>query len=177
MNSSSEDENEKEKRKKISESNKKNFIKIKRKTKKKKKLIFDELSFVESHVDTFYLLNEVQGACNPMTAKLIDPDEEMVKEWVHPDTQLVKSRQRLLRVENSVKNGKYRPLDLVYEKSVTKTPKKSAVISLFDEMNETICKSELTVVSPNKHRVFIDDTPVQYYGLSAMERRKRGLKC
>ncbi|RNA11379.1 hypothetical protein BpHYR1_040908 [Brachionus plicatilis] len=171
-----EDEEPKIVKRSHSVSSKKNFIKIKRKA-KKKKLIFDELSFVESHVDTFYCLNDVQGACNPITAKLIDPDEECVKEWVHPDTQLVKPKQRILKFENFAQKGKYRPLDLVNEKDRLRTPQKCTVKNLFDDLNETVRKSELTIASPTKHRIFIDDTPVQYYGLSTMERRIRGLRC
>ena len=67
-----------------------NLVKIK--SKKKKKILFDELSFVEDHVNTFYIgLNEnPRGADNPATAKLIsanDPGtvEKIVKDWVNPE--------------------------------------------------------------------------------------------
>lgn len=179
MNSSSEDEAIKKTKKNYSVSDKKKFIKVKRKA-KKKKLIFDQLSFVESHVDTFYCFNEVQSACNPMTAKLIEPDEEIVKEWIHPETQLVKPRQKTIKIESCIKKNKYRPLDFMNDDLAnldSRTPKKIAAEKLFDDMNETICKSELTFVSPSKHRIFINDTPVQYYGLTTIERRKRGLEC
>lgn len=180
MNSSSEDEKPKNTRKSHSVSTKKNFIKVKRKT-KKKRLVFDQLSFVEPHVDTFYCFNEVQSACNPMTAKLIEPDEEIVKEWIHPDTQLVKPRQQTIKIENSLKKNMFRPLEFVNDDLAnvcSKTPKKKAdVKNLFEEINETIRRSELTIVSPSSHRIFINDTPVQYYGMPAIERRKRGLEC
>lgn len=59
----------------------KNLIKIK--SKKKKRNLYDELTFVEEHVDTFYIgLNEnPRGADNPLTAKVIDADT-VAKDWV-----------------------------------------------------------------------------------------------
>ena len=65
---------------------KKNLIKKPRTVKNKKKL-FPELSFVEDHQETFYVgLNEnVLGAFNPVTAKIVDPSaaEDLVKGWVN----------------------------------------------------------------------------------------------
>ena len=62
----------------------KNLIQIK--SKKKKRNLYDELTFVEEHVDTFYIgLNENhRGADNPLTAKLLDPDsgEKLARDWV-----------------------------------------------------------------------------------------------
>ena len=64
---------------------KKNVIKKTRSTKNKKKL-FDELSFVEDHQETFYIgLNEnIMGAYNPVTAKTINYEEatDLAKNWV-----------------------------------------------------------------------------------------------
>ena len=62
----------------------KNLIKIK--SKKKKRNLYDELTFVEDHVSTFYIgINEnPRGADNPLTAKLADPDnmDKLAKDWV-----------------------------------------------------------------------------------------------
>ena len=64
---------------------KKNLLQINSKTKKKKKL-FPELTFVESHMDTFYVgLNDnLGGAYNPVKAKCVDIDEakDLAKDWV-----------------------------------------------------------------------------------------------
>lgn len=63
-------------------SGKKAFVKINSK-KNKKKLTFNELTFVEPHVDTFYvgLNDEVpRGAYNPVHAKTVELDK--AKDWV-----------------------------------------------------------------------------------------------
>lgn len=73
------------------------------KKRKTKKHLFKELSFVENHVDTFYIgLNDnpVHGAYNPMTAKLVDVDQDQLKDWVHPDTQLVRTNHKKARLRN-----------------------------------------------------------------------------
>jgi hypothetical protein len=53
---------------------------------KNKKQLFPELSFVEDHQETFYIgLNEnVKGAYNPVTAKVVDlkTADDVVKNWV-----------------------------------------------------------------------------------------------
>lgn len=48
--------------------------------------------------------------------------------------------------------------------------------NLFDDANATICNHEVTIMSPSRHKIYVEDTPVLYYGLSIAERRKRGLK-
>lgn len=167
MNTSSDegnDENEKTKTSiKKSASSKKAFVKTKKRG-KKKKLIFNELTLVEPHVETFYCLNEINGAYNPVTAKVIEPDEDCVKDWVHPDSQLVKKRPK----------GKYRPLELLNE--INTPVKNSNLNTLFDDLNETVYKNECTVLSPGQHKIYVEDTPVHFYGLSVKERRKKGLK-
>lgn len=65
---------------------KKDLLKTNKKSKKKQ--LFAELTFVEQHVDTFYIgLNENwQSAANPKKAKTLKVDEnvdELVKNWVH----------------------------------------------------------------------------------------------
>lgn len=63
-------------------SGKKRFVKINSK-KNKKKLTFNELTFVEPHVDTFYvgMNDEVpRGAVNPVQAKTVDIEE--ATHWV-----------------------------------------------------------------------------------------------
>ena len=54
-----------------------------KKSAKKKNKLFDELSFVEPHVDTFYIgLNDspARAALNPVQAKVINVDE--ATDWV-----------------------------------------------------------------------------------------------
>ncbi len=64
---------------------KKKIVKTRNKMKKPRAL-FEELSFVEDHQETFYKgLNEnVMGAFNPITAKTISIDNaaDLVKNWV-----------------------------------------------------------------------------------------------
>ncbi len=55
------------------------------KNNRKKKQLFDELSFVESHQETFYFgLNENVNCGNPIQAKVIEGNlaEELAKDWV-----------------------------------------------------------------------------------------------
>lgn len=65
---------------------KKNLLKTRRKQKKKN--LIGELSFVQPHVDTFYMgLNDNwQSAYNPMQAKSIRVEspktDQLVKNWV-----------------------------------------------------------------------------------------------
>jgi hypothetical protein len=51
--------------------------------------------------------------------------------------------------------------------------------ALFDETNSTqINDKEVTILTPNRHKIFVEDTPVEIqnlYGLSLIERRKKGL--
>lgn len=86
MNNSDESEPEKQSRKKPPIGNQKSLIKIKKKKPKKKKELFEQLTFVEEHQQTFYIgLNEnINGANNPIQAKEIDMEqaEEIAKNWV-----------------------------------------------------------------------------------------------
>ena len=56
------------------------------KTKSKKKKLYNELTFVENHVDTFYIgLNSPSKAvCNPKQAVIVDMTEadQITKDWV-----------------------------------------------------------------------------------------------
>lgn len=50
--------------------------------------------------------------------------------------------------------------------------------ALVDNLFETMCADRnATLLTPKNHNVFVQDTPVEYYGLSMIERRKRGLDC
>lgn len=51
--------------------------------------------------------------------------------------------------------------------------KQGLIKSMFDDVNETIRDNEVTVLTPSKHHVYVEDTPVSYYGLSITERRKK----
>ena len=63
----------------------KHLLKINAKTSKKKNR-FKELTFIESHMETFYgeLNGDLRGAYNPVHAKLVDLEEapDIVKNWV-----------------------------------------------------------------------------------------------
>ena len=48
--------------------------------------------------------------------------------------------------------------------------------NLFDETNYTP-KDENLRTPTTGYRVYVEDTPVDYYGLSVFERRKKGLNC
>ena len=62
------------------------LVRIRRPKATKKKQLFEALSFVEGHQETFYLgLNEnVIGVLNPVQAKVIDIEnaEDLAKDWV-----------------------------------------------------------------------------------------------
>jgi hypothetical protein len=60
------------------------------KTKSKRKKLYNELTFVENHVDTFYIgLNDVKKRSNTKQAIVIDAHmneaEELAKDWVMYD--------------------------------------------------------------------------------------------
>ena len=40
--------------------------------------------------------------------------------------------------------------------------------------NTTIFSRDLTLMSPRKHKVYVEDTPVDCYGMSLKERREKG---
>lgn len=51
------------------------------------------------------------------------------------------------------------------------------VANLIDSVNGTVFYDrEATVLTPRNHNVFVLDTPVEYYGLSMLERKQRGLE-
>jgi hypothetical protein len=74
------------------------------------------------------------------------------------------------------------PLDIeeeVFENAENKSPERATrpmVENLFDTMNGTRVFDQ-TVLTPRSHNVFVLDTPVEYYGLSVLERKKLGLNC
>lgn len=88
LDSESDDESKRKKppTSKGNSSSKKSLVKVKRKTSKKAKNLFEQLTFVEEHQETFYIgLNEnINGANNPITAKEIDLNqaEDIAKNWV-----------------------------------------------------------------------------------------------
>ena len=108
------------------------------KSKNRKKLVdkYQELTFVNEHVDTFYVgLNDQHNnqACNPLKAKVIklnETDDSNVKNWVNPDSQLAKSMKKSTILRSNKKFNKsnmsersphkrnshlYRPLKFVNE--------------------------------------------------------------
>lgn len=51
------------------------------------------------------------------------------------------------------------------------------VANLIDSVNGTVFYDrDATVLTPRNHTVFVLDTPVEYYGLSMLERKQRGLE-
>ena len=164
----------------------------------KKKALFNELTFVDSHVDTFYvgLNDDVRGAYNPIQANLVDIDEasDVVKNWVRPDSQLVKSHQKYVSTKSSgtrSNHSKIKPLKFVVddndgqeqrylEKSnnedavedfqiidedLNLESKQSLLNGLFDQNNTTQMNDRnLTLMTPKRYKIFVQDTPVEYYG-------------
>lgn len=47
--------------------------------------------------------------------------------------------------------------------------------SLFDQENATVFISNTSILTPKSHKIYVEDTPVENYGLSLRERRKKGL--
>jgi len=74
------------------------------------------------------------------------------------------------------------PLDIqeeVFENAENKLPERATrpmVENLFDTINGTRVLDQ-TVLTPRSHNVFVLDTPVEYYGLSVLERKQLGLNC
>lgn len=73
---------------------------LKTRAQKNKKQLFPQLSFVEDHQETFYIgLNEnVQGAYNPITAKVVDlkTSDDVVRNWVHIQLFILRSLRKFL---------------------------------------------------------------------------------
>ena len=96
----------------------KTLLKVSTKAQRKKAL-FNELTFVDPHVETFYvgLNDDVRGAYNPVQANLVDIDEapDIVRNWVRPDSQLVKSHQKYISTKSSARSNhtKIKPLKFV----------------------------------------------------------------
>jgi hypothetical protein len=173
----------------------KTLLKVNTKASKKK---FNELTFVDSHVDTFYvgLNDDVRGAHNPIQANLVDIDEasDIVKNWVRPDSQLVKSHQKYVSTKTSVARSNYskiKPLKFVVDdkngegqrysensknedavedfqmndEDLNLENKQSLLNGLFDQNNTTqINDRNLTLMTPKRYKIFVQDTPVEYYG-------------
>jgi hypothetical protein len=85
----------------------------------RKKARFKELTFVDPHVETFYvgLNDDIHGAYNPVKANLVDIDEapDIVRNWVRPDSQLVKSHHKYISTKSSARSNqtKIKPLKFV----------------------------------------------------------------
>ncbi len=64
----------------------------------------------------------------------------------------------------------------VFENHEYKSPERAPrlIDNLFDTINGTQMLDQ-TLLTPRNHNVFVLDTPVEYYGLSILERQKRGL--
>ncbi len=122
---------------------------------------------------------------------------------VHPDSQLVKSHVKTNKtISRSNRTRQYKPLQFVngpvsssissnqnnsfikdnedsydiMEDERFRNEKCGLLSSLFDDMNTTQMNDrELTMLTPNKYKVYVQDTPDCYYGLSIFERRQKGL--
>lgn len=109
-----------------------------------------------------------------------------------PDSQLVK-RGKLIHKRNSIENIvedykplKLKPLSFLHEpleisecnvESPNEEEKENMRITeLFDQVNCTqVNDRELTIYSPNRYKVYVEDTPDMLKGVSIIERRLRGL--
>lgn len=178
-----------------------NLIKIKSK-KPKNKNDFDELSFMNNHVDTFYIgLNDVNNklAQNPKQAELVpfDKAEQVVKDWIHPDTQLMKSTLKITNKKqlksDALNNSKvancslslkrkthYKSLKFVSDQKTSLKPNmtstikpKKSLVKILDDLFKTPEKHEQAILKETQ--TLVNDTPEQYYGLSSIERLKRKL--
>lgn len=66
--------------------------------------------------------------------------------------------------------------DLISNDAQLDNNQQGLLINLFDNMNTTQFNDrELTILTPEKHEVYVSDTPVEYYGMSMLERKRRGL--
>jgi len=172
------------------------LVKLSRKS--KKKVIVDELSFVEHPVDTFYLgikdENQIQNPVAFGRSILVDEADE---EWIHPDTQLVKSHRKQPKMEKRLTNrtplrstllpqsvepqqtsNKYRCLTFVDAPKLNETSRsvaRGAIADLFDDRNPALNQRDSTSSTPRKSKVLVDDTPEIFYGLSIIERRHKGI--
>ena len=66
--------------------------------------------------------------------------------------------------------------DEIEQKNSDYSERKFYLESLFEKTTQSINESHNTPKS-SSHRVYVEDTPVDYYGLSVIERRKLGLNC
>lgn len=117
---------------------------------------------------------------------------------VHPDSQLVRSHVKTNKtVSRSYRTRQYKPLEFVnspigrnentsiikdnddydiMEDERFNKEKCGLLSSLFDDMNSTQMNDrDITMMTPNRYKVFVQDTPDCYYGLSIFERRQKGL--
>lgn len=210
-------------------SSRKTLVKISnKKSNVKKRNLFPELSFVEQHVDTFYVGvgdNWQTVAYNPVQARTSRKADPVVKDWVnyldviipsklsvkklnlkvHPDSQLVKARKRLpMMTSNSNTTSRtrdidrrYRPLEFVCNSAAsTKTPTtkqyeqdvhhdmienadhEERSVGLLRKLVEDLNQTDMSQKQSNTpvgSRVFVVDTPVEYYGVSIFERRRLGI--
>jgi hypothetical protein len=205
--------------------NKNKLIKTKTRTTKTKKNLFKELTFVEEHVETFYvgLRENMYSAYNPIQAKIIDKNEaqNVVKDWVQPDKELTKvfhdsstkKKSKLNNMNRKSATNSRRPLKFIetnqvencfdakldesstfeirerdsltesvsiveeFESNGDSEKQVAHLNGLFDDLNLTQHRTlSETTLSPSKYKVYVNDTPVDYYGLSMLEKRRRGFK-
>jgi len=74
------------------------------------------------------------------------------------------------------KESKYKPLKFInepFESPINENHLK--IIDLFDQVNSTqMNDKDITILSPNKYKVYVADTPDRIKGLTYIERRMKG---
>ena len=57
------------------------------------------------------------------------------------------------------------------------TRQRCMIANLIDSVNGAVFYDrDVTILTPRNHNVFVLDTPVEYYGLSLLERKQRGIE-
>ena len=190
---------------KKSSEKKKSLVKVKQ-HKQKANNNFSELTFIEEHMKTFYigLNSNYRGAYNPKPAREvpIEDGEQIVKDWIQLDKQLVvkpnaaKSRRKSILTSSSSSSNdhRYEPLKFVKKKMIKcdeeevgieieneEIEEENHVLlrDLFDDtkhmkQQQVVVDDKFATPVANRYRVFVDDTPVDYYGLSVRERKING---
>ncbi len=70
-------------------------------------------------------------------------------------------------------------IDFIDEIKENSFEKIGILATLFDDINSTQTNDkDITILTPNRHKIYVEDTPIEIqnlYGLSLAERRKKGL--
>lgn len=97
--------------------------------------------------------------------------------------KILQKRQDIDNIVEDYRPLKLKPLSFLNEpleiSGCIESPNSNKVIKineLFDQVNCTqLNDKDITILSPNRHKVYVEDTPDMYKGLSCLERRMKGL--